>query len=250
MDSIKMPALRIAVVSTPRSGVRSVLSKALELEQIAVHNTRDIPSVLPERVALQIHWYREPNFQAFLRSNRFRVVVIARHPLDVLVSVLRFIRYEPLTARWLEANAELPADLCQYPPASPAFVAYATSWGAENLLSVTYQWWHDRDAIRVHYERFVRATAKEFRNLVEQLDQPADKVSEALEANPFKALRDTPNRHAWQGTPGLWRKLILPFDAWRIFRRHRIVFDTLGYSIPPYLLTRRAALRNWQRLAT
>jgi hypothetical protein len=247
-----MPPLRVAVLSTPRSGntwVRSVLSRALDLEQIAVHNPLDIPVPLPERVALQIHWYREPNFQAFLRSNRFRVVVIARHPLDVLISVLHFVRYEPLTARWLEGNAGLPADLTQYPPASPAFVDYATSWGAENLLSVSYQWWHDPNTIRVHYECLAREPRKAFSSLVEELHQPVGNVPLALEANPLKVLRDTPNHHGWQGTPGLWRKLVLPFDAWRILRRHRRIFDTLDYNVSPYLLTRRAAIRNWQSLA-
>lgn len=244
--------LRIAIVSTPRSGntwVRSVLSKALDLEQIAVHNPRDIPPALPERLALQIHWYREPNFQEFLRSNGFRVVVVARHPLDVLVSVLHFIRYEPLTARWLEGNAEIPQSLPQYSPASPAFFAYATSWGAENLLSISYQWWHKSNAIRVRYEDLVREPASEFCRLVEQLDQCTRSVRAAVEANPFEILRDTPNRHAWQGTPDLWRKLIPPLDAWRILRWHRRVFDTLRYRVPPYALTRRAALRNWERLA-
>src|SRR5205807_380982 len=140
-----MSSLKIAIIGTPRSGntwVRRVLTQALDLKEIAVHNPRDIPVLLPERVALQIHWYREPNFQTFLRSNGFKVVVMARHPLDVLVSVLTFIRHEPLTARWLEGNAEFPPDLAGHPPASPSFVAYATSWGAENLLSVSYQWWH------------------------------------------------------------------------------------------------------------
>lgn len=106
-----MASLKIAVISTPRSGntwVRSVLSKALKLEQIAVHNPQEIPPILPERVALQIHWYREPNFQAILKSNGFKVVTIARHPLDVLISALRFIPHEPLTSRWLEGNTEFP----------------------------------------------------------------------------------------------------------------------------------------------
>lgn len=109
-----MSFLRVAIVSGPRSGntwVRSVLSKALDLVQIGVHNPLDIPAALPKRLALQIHWYREPNFQAFLRSNGFRVAVIARHPFDVLISVLHFVRYEPMTDRWLEGNAAIPTHL-------------------------------------------------------------------------------------------------------------------------------------------
>ena len=247
-----MPPLKIAVISTPRSGntwVRRVLSQALDLDQIAVHNPRDIPLKLPERVALQIHWYREPNFQAFLRAKGFRVIVIARHPLDVLTSVLRFARYEPLTARWLEGNVDLPPDLPEYPPASPAFLAYATSWGAANLLSVSYQWWHEPAAVRVHYERLVLEPVTAFGDLFERLHQPFAKVTSALDANPLRLLQDTPNRHGWQARPGLWRDLVLPVDAWRIFRGHRHIFEALSYGLSPYLLTRRTALRNWHRLA-
>jgi hypothetical protein len=60
--------------------------------------------------------------------------MLARHPLDVLVSMLNFIRHEPLTARWLEGNAEIPKTLVGQAPTSENFLNYAMSWGAENLL--------------------------------------------------------------------------------------------------------------------
>lgn len=82
-------------------------------------------------------------------------------------------------------------------PARAEFVDYATSWGAENLLSVSYQWWHDADAIKVHYERLVRDPLKGFDKLVTELQQPCDKVPMAVQANPLTVLRDTPNRHGW-----------------------------------------------------
>lgn len=244
-------SLRVAVIGTPRSGntwVRSTLAKAMDLQQLAVHNPKDIPSVLPDRLVLQIHWYREPAFQLFLRSHAFRIVVLSRHPLDVLLSVVRFVKYEPLTARWLEGNAEIPPGIHHHPPASPAFRAYATSWGAENLLSISYQWWNELAAIKVRYEHLVEQPVREFSNLLEKLHQPVDGVPAAVSANPLEVLRNTPNRHGWQGTPGLWRQTVLPADAWHIFRRHRRVFQFLNYRVPPYLLTRRSALRNWERL--
>jgi hypothetical protein len=244
--------MRIAVISTPRAGntwVRRVLSQALDLENIAVHNPRDIPSVLPDRVALQIHWYREPNFQAFLQDNGFRIVTVARHPLDVLISALRFLPHEPLTARWLEGNAEIPSDLSKHAPASERFLEYATSWGAENLLSISYLWWHEPTAIKLRYEDLVREPVSGFSSAVEGLGGSVANVRVAVEANPLKALQDTPNRHAWQGRAGLWRELIPPRDARRIYSRHRRVFETLGYRVsPPQFLSRHTALRNWERL--
>ena len=96
-----MNSLRIAVIGTPRCGntwVRSVLGDILKLEQLAVHNYTELQSI-PDRAIVQLHWYREPRFQRFLRDYGFKTLVLTRHPLDVPVSILNFIRYEPLTAR-------------------------------------------------------------------------------------------------------------------------------------------------------
>jgi hypothetical protein len=66
---------RVAIVSSPRSGnswVRCVLADILELKQIFVHNCFQAPLILPDNCILQLHWYREPNFQDSLRSNVMR----------------------------------------------------------------------------------------------------------------------------------------------------------------------------------
>jgi hypothetical protein len=244
-------ATRVAIVSTPRSGnswVRSVLRDALSLQEIAVHNPRDIPSDLPERVVLQIHWYREPNFQHYLEANGFRRLVISRHPLDVLISAWHFAPYEPLTARWLEGNAELPSDIVNHSPASRAFVSYATSWGAENLLSISYQWWHDPAAIRFRYEDLVHDPMSGFAGIIRSLGGCPHQVPAALERNRLAVFQGTPNRHAWRALPGLWRTMITPAAALRIWWRHKQVFKTLGYGLPVSIVGRHSATRAWERL--
>lgn len=244
-------SLRIAIISSPRSGnswVRMVLARTLNLEQIAVHNWRDLPSELPKDCFLQIHWYRAPNFQSFLRENQFRLMVLARHPLDVLLSVLHFIRYEPLTARWLEGNCAISPELIESSSVSAAFNKYATSWGAENLLSISYQWWHDPAALRIRYEELVRDPKGQYTAIVKAFDGTTDRLETVLEEINFETFRAMPNRHGWQGKPGLWRKLIPTIAALKIYAYHRRVFDALGYSIPVSLTTRAAAKRNWERL--
>lgn len=244
--------MRIAVISTPRSGntwVRGVLRDALDLQELAVHNYLDLPPVLPERAILQIHWYREPNFQKFLRDHGFKVVVLGRHPLDVLLSVLHYVRHEPLTTRWLEGNVELPADLSTETPWTEGFGTYATGWGAENLLSISYQWWFDSDAVRIRYEDLADAPQPVFSSLIQQLCGTSGKLDQVLASHPFSLYKATPNRQGWQGVSGLWRQLILPSLAMRIRHRHDKVFRVLGYRLRPYMLTRAQAERNWQRLA-
>jgi hypothetical protein len=246
--------MRIAIISSPRSGnswVRSVLASCLDLQAIAVHNYRDAPAQLPERCVLQLHWYREPNFQRYLEENGFRTLVIGRHPLDVLLSVLQFIRHEPATSQWLEGNVQIPAALAGMAPSSDAFADYALGWGAENLLSITYQWWHDERAVRVKYEDLVDTSNDKFVRLLAELDceVPRERLDAALEQYSFGYFRSLPNQHGWQGRPGLWRHLIPASTARTIYRRHRHMFDVLGYEVPWTWTTRGRAARNWASLS-
>jgi hypothetical protein len=250
-NEIASRPIRIAIISSPRSGntwIRSVLASALQAQEIAVHNYLDAPADIPERCVLQIHWYREPNLQRWLQLRNFEVITIARHPLDVLVSALRFIRYEPGTSRWLEGNAGLPGGLIASAPCSEEFVNYATSFEAENLLSISYQWWHDAHVLKLRYEDVVRDPAGVLGKFVERWGQDAGTVLPSLERVSLEMMKAQPNRHGWQAKPGLWKELIPPRDALRIFRRHRTIFRELGYSVRPSFLTRKSALHNWQQL--
>jgi hypothetical protein len=243
--------LRVAIVSSPRSGnswIRSTLAGALQAQEIAVHNYLDAPADIPKRCILQLHWYREPNFQRWLLSRDFKIVTIARHPLDVLVSALKFIRYEPETSRWLEGNTGLPGGLIASAPCSEEFLAYATSFEAENLLSISYQWWHDEHVLKVRYEDAILDPVGVLGNLIETCGGEPGAVLPWLDRVSLEKMRALPNRHGWQAKPGLWKQLIPPLDALRIFRRHRTIFRKMGYSVIPHILSRRKALYNWERL--
>ncbi|UQZ91363.1 hypothetical protein C4J81_18875 (plasmid) [Deltaproteobacteria bacterium Smac51] len=243
---------RIIIISTPRSGnnwVRRVLRDAFELRDTSTHNIFDLPTHLPEDLILQIHWYREPTLQALIKDQEFKPIVIARHPLDILISVLHFARHDRSPARWLEGNAEIPADLGSATPASKTFLDFALGWGAENLLCVTYQWWHEPSAIKLRYEDLAADPIASFQSLGEQLGRrPVLDWAEALSKNSLKKFQSLRNKHGWQGRPGLWRELLTPKAASLIYQRHKRVFDVLGYDIPAYELTEYEAERNWETL--
>lgn len=228
--------------------MRRVFADLYGLDEIAVHNPRDIPDALPDRAILQIHWYREPNFQAYLRDNGFRLLVLSRQPLDVFLSVLHFVRHEPQTARWLEGNAELPAELSAARPTDPVFREYTLGWGAENLLGVSHAWRHERGALLARYEDLVANPTGEFGRLTAALGAVHTPLASALEKSGLSTLQASPNRHGWQGKPGLWKSLITPGLALRIHARHRSVFRAANYKVVPHLLGTRQAERNWDRL--
>ncbi len=57
----------------------------------------------------------------------------------------------------------------------------------------------------------------------------------------LKKMHTLPNRHGWQGEPGLCKKLIPPKYAFKIRNKHRKIFNTMGYSLKPYVLSRQKA---------
>lgn len=239
---------RLAIVGSPRSGnvwIRSILARHLDLAEIAVFNYRDAPDPLPARCLVQTHWYREPNFQQWLGRHGFAKLCIARHPLDILLSVLHFVRHEPTTGRWLEGNAGLPPSLATATPASPEFLDYALSFGAENLLSPTYQWWHDPSAYRLRYEESVADPVRVLGDLVHALGGDPRGLGPLIEAFSVARRRGQSNWHVWRGRPNSYRSFLPYGSALRIRRRHRRYFDVLGYGVPPYWLSGRRADLRW-----
>src|SRR4051812_30505375 len=114
--------LRIAVVSTPRAGntwVRLLLGTAYQIPHLARHALADADwAALPPEVVLQIHWRPEPAFVAKLAEQGFRVVTVARHPLDVLISILHFCIYESESEQWLAGAGGSEAEVFAAMPRS------------------------------------------------------------------------------------------------------------------------------------
>jgi hypothetical protein len=244
--------VRIAVISSPRSGnswIRSTLAAALGFPELAFHDFCDAPSDLPADCLLQIHWRREPLFQEWIAKNDFRVLTVARHPIDVLLSALRFSRREPQVARWLNGATQLPISLGKEGPASPEFMNYCLSEGAENLLSVTADWWDRPGVIQARYEDAVHNPRVVFDRLIRELGSNCDNLDACLERTKLSAFQATPNQHGWRGQPDHWTELVPTFDAVRIYWRHRSVFKTLGYPLRVNWLAKSTAARNWRSVA-
>jgi Sulfotransferase domain len=248
MENSNTP-LKLAILSTPRTGntwIRHVLGSSLNLNQHAVHNYQEIAEPLNQRTLVATHWPREPHFQKWLNDRDFIKLTIARNPFDVFVSVLHFARKEPQVHRWLEGNVEIPASFLHVSPASKEFLEYCLSFGAENLLSITYQWWFEPKVIQLRYEDCVANPKKEFGTVIEQLGGDASNLDKHLEPVSLENMKKHANNHGWKATPEHYKKFIPPLNAWKIYQRHKQVFKTLGYDFKPYFLSQKAAEKNWQ----
>src|SRR5439155_7461592 len=144
LDQRRAPPVRIVLVSTPRSGnnwQRHLLARLYDVPSLSVHNPADLDwEALPPQCVLGIHWHPVPPFLALLERHDFRAVALARHSLDVLVSVLHFALYAP-TARWLEGEGGDERPIYGAMPRSSPFLEYAAGKRACALLYVSRDWW-------------------------------------------------------------------------------------------------------------
>jgi hypothetical protein len=224
-----------------------------DLPQIAVHTPREIAwQSLPPKVILQIHWRDTDNFVSLLAENGFRPIVIARHPLDVLISILHFATYESQTARWLDGEAGSEISIINKSPLSSEFIDYAVGKRSAALLSISTTWWNRENTWQVRYENLVADTAEELSKLNEQLGlKPARPILDVIPLHSLASLRRTAtNNHFWQGKCGNWKHLLTAAVARRIAISHQSVLNQLGYVCDPdENLTEEMAIATWNSLA-
>jgi hypothetical protein len=245
--------LRVALVSTPRSGntwVRRLVAAAYDLAEAAAHRHADALQ-LPPRVAFQIHARREPEFCDWVRRHGFRVATIARHPLDVLISILQFAVHAPSTREWLDGRSGGEEGIWGATPRSRAFIEYATGPRAAELLAVSADWWREPGVVPVRYEDVVADPTGWLTGLAAWFGPPRVEPTGVVPRFTLdEQRRGSANSHFWQGRPGLWRALLPAAEAEEIQAAHRDVFAALGYRCDPDPdLTPSAADRNWVRLA-
>jgi hypothetical protein len=247
-----MPAqeLRIAVVSSPRSGnswIRSTLAGCLNAADLAFHTVEEAPATLPPRCLVQIHANRTDQFQGWIDRHGLQVLTIARHPLDILLSAVRYSYGAPDVRHWLSGATGLPADIPS--SGSEKFLNYCISEGAARLLSITPEWWQYPPATKLRYENAVADPIATFTQLLLGFGGTDESLATFLRKLSITNMQKTPNRHGWRGDPGHWAGLVASRDAEAIHRAHAKVFDVLGYGVPPYVLSRMVADQNWRAIA-
>jgi hypothetical protein len=231
-------ALRLAIISTPRSGntwLRLMLATAYELAEVGAGrpDALDWPS-LPLRCALQMHWHPDDSFVELLRLHQFRVIVLARHPLDVLISALNFNFYAHDRGSCVKGHDCPECSMLGASPRGKAFLEYACGPNGRYLLSFSPAWWNQPDVIRTRYESLVDDTRAALERLVAEIGvAPKNSLDAAIEANTLEGLRKNDPGHGyhfWQGRAGLWRSLLPPAAANPIARAIADITETLGYE--------------------
>jgi hypothetical protein len=249
-------SLRIAIISTPRTGstwLRMMLMDAYAVPGFAVHRPDDLKwSTLPEKCVLQLHWHRTDALVQQLGEEGFRVMSVARHPLDVLISILQFCLHDDSTLEWLSGEGGDERPIHGAMPSSAVFLDYAAGPRAAALMAVSREWALAPECIRVRYENLAADSISELARITHALGEPTYRpIAEVVEGATIPKLQDRTGvaHHFWQGRYGLWRSLLTNSFVERLAAVHHDYCAELGYSCSADpLLDAAQADANWLAL--
>ncbi|MGF1599837.1 MAG: sulfotransferase domain-containing protein [Acidimicrobiales bacterium] len=236
------PGRPVLLLGTPRSGntlLQRLFHELLGFPVLGAPTIDDIDvSRVDSAVFIQMHAPHSRAAERFVDQLGARVVTIARHPLDVLISILHFSRHERQILDWLDgAGIPSPDTLAGAAPTSDEFVDWAAGKGAARLLGVTHGWWRQPDTRRIYYEDLISDTSSVMATLIADLDlgPELDLERRLVDADADElrqqALLGLANHHRWRGKANGWREFLTRPIAERLHDAHRRVFDDLGYTI-------------------
>lgn len=218
----------VLLASSPRSGntiVRRTLAES-GLAEHAVHDLADIDwAAMTTPWIVQHHAGPQPAIDAFLAATGAAVLVVVRHPLDVLCSVRRFAAKAPSARFWIGARTGLEsADLAT----DAGFVDWATGPGADALLAVNTDWSTAPGVVSVRHEDVHDDPARTFAVLFRQLARTVPDLDGAAAAHEAAAA-SIPAFHRTAPGPGARHELPDTVRR-RLAEHHRWHLDVLGYD--------------------
>ncbi len=221
----------ILLAASPRAGntiVRKLIG-TLGYSERAYHSTEDFdPNGLVPNSIVQLHERPLSVGMKEVAEKAGTVVTIARHPIDLLLSVRSFAQREPQVRYWLTPSAvPNPGTLHDV----DEFHSWTLSNEAERLLAVSVEWWRLPSTIRLRYEEVVSDPVRLFATVFNRLPHLKSVGEEEARRRLLTATGKLPRSHITKGGPGAWLD-IPPALASELGRRHAEVFQTLGYPLP------------------
>jgi hypothetical protein len=231
------PPLRVVIVSTPRVGntwINFCLADISKVTTLAAHRYTDLKDMeLPEGLVLQVHAsYQDNGFKQFIQENNLKVVTVARHPLDVLISMLRFVQVESSPLQWLDGTVGVET-LYGVDPSQKKFIDWCLGEGAEQLLKISYDWAKLGQAYVVRYEDMLADPTKQMKGLLAGLGVKASSsdVRESLERFSPDFFKNLSSHHGWRATKDNWKNFFTKSDAQKIYKKYAKIFDYFHYDV-------------------
>jgi FkbM family methyltransferase len=208
------PPSRLAVIGTPESGgswYGRTLALALNATQIEARHPADVEwNGLPLRFVIELPWSRTQLLANTLVREGITVVSPARHPLDTLLSIAKTF------GAYGDQGQERPGH---------AFLKWAESVPAHELLGITPSWWKIPGTCRVRYEDLFSSGPELYERILDECSlEPVGDVS-SIAREIGSRLRISSD------LSDSWRTRLDASDAEQLGDIHREVFEALGYSV-------------------
>jgi hypothetical protein len=260
MDELPQPPPKyLGIYSFPKSGntwMRQILAELFfddinACRDVHRHTIHDAPvACLPDGRRIRVY---KSHSATLIRKHARQdleheaIVYIKRHPLDVFLSYLNFMRTEvnraPQVKRVfkpfdsvesLVKNGEIGAFLeafILFGTIEPRFVA-AGNW-FENVANWNHRYVGPEDAripvITIRYEDMVERQDRALEPLRDFLGLSHDAVAEAMSRAADKTKKD--GKFFWKQTPGLYKQMLTKKQIKRFREYHGALVHQLGYEI-------------------
>ena len=229
--------MRVAIISSPRCGntfLRLCLADILSLNTDAFHEPKSFPSVFPDNFIFQLHWQNNDKLFEYLLNKKFKIITLARNPLDIFISILRFTRHEKQVENWLKGELNIKQSKFKlWQPNDPNFINWCTSKYSKKLLSVSLEWSKLDNIHLIRYEDLIFKPFEELIRINNFLDlnnfdqEKAEIILKKYDINYFKNL---PNLHGWKGKVGNWKSFFKKDNAIKIYDYHQDFFKVFDYQ--------------------
>lgn len=226
----------LAIIGTPRTGntwIRRVLADVLVAEELPIAHPADLDwEGLPDRFVIELHWQRSRLLERALRERGIAVISTARHPLDVLLSILMFSQRNQSAREWLAVHGGNEALLQGCGPGDPAFLEWAVSSSARVLLSLTPAWWSTPTTHRLRYEELMADPDTGLATLLERCELKAlsDPATAVANNSPATIRAMSGGERVWQASSYAWRETLGTECVDALMDTHREVMVSLGYD--------------------
>jgi hypothetical protein len=219
-DLAEIPVIsldRVVVAATTETGGRELaelLAAALDVELLAVDHPADIAwDQLRERAVIAVACPFSEMSRILFLSNGFRVVSIARHPVDSLLA---------------HKLVETQGAVRSRENALPHFLEWATGTEAGERLNLNARWLVEPGTIRVEYDKL---SLDPYRSVVELCDEIGLSVHE-LATSADGLSRTSARIQTRLKELAVDRSVLSAADASRLGEAHELAFERLGLPVP------------------
>lgn len=205
--------------------LRNILGQSYCLAEKTFNTTQEISEFpLVEDCIYQIHQIYNEQFAYWLARKKFKTVALIRHPLDTLLSQIKFSSRGPNVKCWWTDKIIIRES--GNDPAADKFKKYLTSDLASELLSVSPSWWDVAD-YRLKYEDVLDNPDYVYSIFGEPKRHLGNEEIDSFKKN----LASFQRSYIWTGAAGHWSNIIDAETAQAVYEKNLDAFACGRYTI-------------------